>query len=241
MRAPVPHLRGPRKGAAGVTPRFARKVPGSAAASSAPGIAAALLAPFPVLSSSPFCLELMMQGKALDLAQAVDLIGRDPGAVLRIFSAVAREFSHPGDRPQRLHECIMSLATGDLLAALHTPASSRCEQVALLPFARHAQLISRYALPVAASLGLDEGKAQLVGLLHALEELPTALGRGPLPSDPQAQSALVTTIATLHHLPVDMTAALTAVVSKDPQSVWVALVDAAHDLARRADGEEHAC
>ena len=200
------------------------------------GIEAALLAPYPVLFSSQFCLELMTQGKALDLRQAADLLGRDPGAVLRVYSAVAQEFPNPANRPKRLNDCIMSLDVADLVEALQTPAFERREQVALVPFARHAHLISRYALAVAASLGLDEENASLVGLLHALGELPAALGRGPLPLDPQGLGALGAAISRLHHLPAEVAAGVTAVGRKDPASLWVALVEAAHDLAQPGYG-----
>lgn len=198
----------------------------------------ALLAPYPVLSSSQFCLELMTQGKAVDLRQASDLLGRDPGAVLRIFAAVAQEFPNPADRPQRLDECIMSLDSRDLVAALQIPLFSRREQVALVPFARHAHLISRYAIVVAASLGLNENGAQIVGLLHALEELPAALGRGPAPSNAEASCALSTAISKRHHLPAEIATAIDAVGRKDPASVWVALIEAAHDLATSAGSLE---
>ena len=234
MKAPAKPAAAARLTKLSLPPTAGAALKDNAAALPSADVEAPLLAPYPVLSSSQFCLELMTQGKALDLRQAAELLGRDPGAVLRVFAAVAQEFPNPADRPERLDECIMSLDSGDLIAALHTPVFSRREQVALVPFARHAHLISRYSIVVAASLGLNQEGAQMVGLLHALEVLPAALGRGPVPPDIQTACALSAAISKRYHLPADIARAIHAVGRRDPASIWVAMIEAAHDLATSA-------
>ncbi len=189
------------------------------------------MASFPVLSSTQLCLELMMGGPALDLRATVDLVSRDPVAVLRIFSAVAREFPETHNRPERLEECIVSLTSEDLLAALCQPPSPRSEQGALVAFARHSTTIAHFACVAAASLGLAEERAYLVGLLHAIGTLPAELGRAPMPVRAEELFQLGAAIARHHHVPAELRKALEAVHREDPRSLWVALIQAAHDLA----------
>ena len=61
----------------------------------------------PVLASTQLCLQLLMQDGAPELRSIMELLGRDPGAVLRTFAAAAEECSDLQDRPERLQDCIV--------------------------------------------------------------------------------------------------------------------------------------
>lgn len=192
------------------------------------------LATLPVLSSTQFCFELMVHGGPLDLRAAVSLFGRDPVAVLRLFALVAREYPNPNDRPERLEDCVVSLASEDLLEGLHSPPSLRREQAAMILFARHAHAIAGGAAVAAASLGLPRDQAFLVGLLHAVGSLPGEVGRSDMPFRRESTITCLKAISECFKLPSSLHSALEAVHRADASSVWMALVEAAHDL------EEHA-
>ena len=192
------------------------------------------LANLPVLSGTQFCFELMVHGGTLDLRSAVALFGRDPVAVLRLFALVAREYPDPADRPERLEDCVVSLDGDDLLEGLYSPPSLRREQAKMILFARHAQAIAQGAANAAASLGLNRERAFLVGLLHAVGTLPAELGRSSNAFDMAATIACLTSICEYFKIPPPLRLALEAVHRRDPGSIWMALIEAAHDL------EEHA-
>lgn len=195
--------------------------------------AAALALPLPVLSSTQVCLELTMQRRSVDVRAAVELLGRDPGAVLRIFSTVAREYPDPQDRPERLDDCIGGLTSHDLLTSLHDPPSIRSEQRAFVPFARHGAVIAYYACAAAASVGLPPDRARLIGLLHSLGTMPRELGRMPSPEPVEEQGAVARVLAQNYGVPAALWRALDGVHRADSGSVWAALICAAHDLAAR--------
>ncbi len=195
-----------------------------------------LFTPFPVLASTHLCLDLLVQGSTLDLRMVSELLGRDPGAVLRLFALIAEEFPDPHSRPERIEDCIASVQSSDLLHALCTPPSVREEQMRLIGFAHHGFTVAGYARAVATSLGLCEDRAYLVGLLHALDTLPSALGRFDLIGDTDTadtSARIASAISARHHLPPLLSQALLSIHRRDTASVWMAILDAAHDLAER--------
>ena len=182
---------------------------------------------FPVLASTHLCVDLLLQTNAFALRTLTELLSRDPGAVLRLFALVAHECPKPEDRPERLEDCIAIVQSEDLLKTLCDPLSSRQEQALCAPIAQHGFTIACFARMVASSLGLEEERAFLIGLLHAIGTLPVS---GDSRIDP-AGHALA--LARRHQLPSFLCQALPAVHRKDPGSVWTAMVDAAHDLAAK--------
>ena len=197
-----------------------------------------LLAPFPVLSSTQFCLEVMAEGRALDVGKAVALLGKDPGAVLRLYAAVAREYPNTEDRPERLEDCLVSLSSDDLLDLIRYPPSLRSERAALTTFAQHGAEIAHYALAAASALRFGEDQAYLAGLFHSLGELPRALGRVPPLEDKESCLSLCSAIARGHQLPAKLHGVLEAIHrtqhSSQQSSIWIAIIRAAHDLSAHA-------
>lgn len=187
-------------------------------------------APFPVLASTHLCMELFSQQSAVDLRATAELLRRDPGAVLRTFAAIADEIHNPHARPERLEDCIASLGTSRLLRALGAPSCSWEEQARLAAFARHALTIARLCRLAASSLGVCQERAYLVGLLHSVGSLPIELGR-TLPSTVDENEATALSIVRQHHLPAALRHALETVYRNDPGSLWVALIQAAHELS----------
>lgn len=194
-------------------------------------LSSSVLTGLPVLASTHLCVELLTQSGALDLCAVTDLLGRDPGAVLRLYQQIAVEFPEVGSRPQKLKDCIASLQGDDLLSALSTPASARDEQTRFKAFAEHAFTIACFASAVASSLGLCEEFAYLLGLFHALGHLPAELGRLPMHAPVEAANDLASEIAKAHHLPSALREAVVAVHAGAAESLWVAVIQAAHDLA----------
>ena len=174
----------------------------------------------PVLPRTFLFLELLSQQPALDLRSFAEALRRDPGAVLRLFARIGVEIPRPSDRPERLEDCIAMLGVRTLLETMYAPPSAREEQARLAPFAEHGFLIAHQARLAATSLGLGKEQAFLAGLLHEMDRLPTVLGRVP-----PVQAWL---------LPPGLGQILWAVQRGEPGSVWVALIQAAHDLAERS-------
>ncbi len=192
-----------------------------------------LFTSLPVLASTHLCLDLLMQRSTLDLRMVSELLGRDPGAVLRLFALIAEEFPYPHSRPERIEDCIASVQSSDLLHALCTPPSVREEQMRLIGFAQHGFTVAGYARAVAAALGLCEDRAYLVGLLHASDTLPSAIGRSEFRGDTETSVRIASAISVRHHLPPLLSQALLSIHRRDTASVWMAILDAAHDLAER--------
>ena len=206
---------------------------------SSPVPAPTALSTLPVLSSTHLCLELMVHSGPLDLRAAVTLVRRDPVAALRLFGLAAREFPDPEGRPERLEDCLGSLPGQELLDGLYSPPSLRREQAAMIPFARHAYAIACHAGLAATSLGLNREEAHLVGLLHAIGTLPGELRRSGASLDAAATMFWLDAICNEFRLPLALQYALQAVHREERDSVWLALVDAAHDL--EANSLHHAC
>ncbi len=203
-----------------------------------PMLGSQLLAPFPVLSSTQFCFEVMAGGRALDVGKAAALLGKDPGAVLRLYAAVAHEYPNTEDRPERLEECLVSLSSDDLLDLIRHPPSLRSERAALISFAQHGAEIAHYALAAASALRFGEDQAYLVGLFHSLEELPRALGRVPPAEGKEPCPSICSAIARQHQLPAKLRGALEALHETQhgtqQSSIWIAIIRAAHDLSAHA-------
>jgi len=186
----------------------------------------------PVLPGTLLGLELLVQRPAFDLRAASYLIGEDPGALLHLFALAGEEYGSAGEGPVRLEECITSLSSQHLLRALATAGGARREQAQFADFARHGSAVGRCAQLVADSLDLSREEALLVGMLHELGTLPSLLGwTSPLPFE--TESVLwCRELGRRYKLPAELRSALDAVHGKLAGSVWVAVIDAAHDLLR---------
>ncbi len=191
-------------------------------------------AAMPVLASTQLYLQLALQGNVFDLAAAVDVVGRDPCAVLRLFALIAEEFPEAANRPQRLEDCLAGVGRVELRHALSEPASDREEQRRAIPFAGASFTLAHYARTAAVSLGLGGDQAFLVGLLHAIGSLPAVLGRTNPVFCTEASVQIATDLAAAYHLPPNLCRALAAVHRQEPGSIWVAVLAAAHDLAAKA-------
>lgn len=194
----------------------------------------------PVLPSTLLCLQMLLTQPCLDLRAATNLLRRDPGAVLRLYALVAEECPDCADRPERLEDCIASVGISELARALQTGSEGAAEDAAhrhhaqLMHFAQHALAIAEYAEMVAASLALCEDRAYLVGLLHALGGLPARLELGTQQDGGLDAVAVARHWTQSHSVPSGLCHAIDEVHRELPDSVWVAMVRAAHDLARQA-------
>ncbi len=192
----------------------------------------------PVLPSTLLGLELLLQRPAFDLAQAARLLGTDPGAVLHLFGMVAAEFPDETGRPVRLNECMANLSPRRLLGRLAgAPLAqrSRREHTQFAGFAAHAAEIGQSAQAVADSLGLPREQAFLVGLLHELGCLPPVLGWRGEPWRPVSAVLCCEQLARSYGLPDALRSALDDVHRERADSVWTAVIAAAHDLLEPAD------
>ncbi len=187
----------------------------------------------PVLAGTQLYLRLLLGGHRFDLAAVADVVGRDPCAVLRLFALVAEEFPDAANRPQRLEDCLAGVSAAELWRALSDPPSDREEQRRAIPFAGTAFTLAHYARMVAVSLGLGGDQAFLLGLLHAVGSLPVVLGRLTEPPGAEASVHMAARIAEAYHLPPSLCRALAAVHRREPGSVWVAVLEAARDLAAK--------
>ena len=186
---------------------------------------------FPVLASTYLCMDLLIQQNGLDLRAAAEIVGRDPGAVLRLFATIAEEIPDVASRPERLEDCIVALGIEKLLCALGRPASVREEQPGLFACAQHGWVIAHLCRVVASSLGLKEEPAYLLGLLHGVGADPGEQPRSAAMGNGTKIAVTAMVIARRHHVPDALVEALEAVSRGERESLWVAMLQAAHDLA----------
>lgn len=219
------------EGRAETRTRVASDVANDAALSSvtAPG-AVVLPLSVPVLPGTLLGLELLLQRSALDLRATSDLLCEDPGALLHVFAMVREELADGAEPPARLEDCIATLSAERLLRTLVQAGAVRREHAGFAHFARHGALVGRYAQAVAESLGLSRERALLVGTLHELGSLPAVLGWPALHAPEHDAVLRCGDLCRRFGLPRELCAALDAVHRGCRDSVWVAIIGAAHEL-----------
>ena len=185
----------------------------------------------PLLASTHFCMEVLLRGAVLDLRSASEVLTFDPCALLRLYALAAEEFPSYEDRPRHLDECIIAIGKSGLARALYGAPSTWEQQARLSAFAEHGVHIARCAQIAAATLGLCEETAYVVGLLHAIGTLPAEIGWMPTPLSRQQAIETTALIARLYQLPPLLGQALRKVAEGNESSVWTALIEAAHQLA----------
>ncbi len=133
----------------------------------------------PVLLATRLQLELLLGGPFVDLSAAAGVVLNDIGATVAIFQCAARELD--GEVPERVEECLASLASEAWVDAISSEAVERLartaeEQKELLDFWERARLLA-YATWTCASEQEEicPERAYLVGLLHELHRLPELL------------------------------------------------------------------
>lgn len=178
----------------------------------------------PVLPSTLLGLELLSLRPAFDLRAAARVVRDDPGAVLAVFAASARESTNTAPS-MRLENCLATLSRDRLLHALAGVRGVQHPRFSI--FLHHAAAVSRNAVAAAAALGLPEEPAQLLGLLHELGGLPRLLGWSSWPAD---AVTCCDRLALSHGLPSSLRQALGEVHRQQSGSVWVAVIRAAHEL-----------
>lgn len=180
----------------------------------------------PVLPTTLLGLELLSKRSAFDLHAATRIVRGDLGAVLQLFRLLAQDSSDQTDPPMRLETSLASLPRKHLLQALAKARPSR-RRSRFAAFAEHAAAVAKYAEMVAGTLGLAAEPARLVGLLHELGHVPAALGWNAWPAD---AAVCCDRLARAHGLPATLRNALNEVHREAPDSVWTAVVAAAHEL-----------
>lgn len=184
----------------------------------------------PVLASTSFCMDVLLQGSVLDLASLREVLTFDPCALLRLFQQAAWSSPDSQDGPQTLDECIVQLGALGLRRALTPSASSWQEQARLQAFAEHSTAVGRAAQILAGALSLCEETAFLTGAFHELGSLGLVL-------DANASSLQSTTLkkaedlCTLYRLPAPLREAILAVHHTEPAFPWGFVLQAAHELA----------
>lgn len=131
----------------------------------------------PLLASTHFCLDVLLQGSLLDLESVVEIIAFDPCACTRVLGA-AEKLSASADERWGLKECVIALGRAGLVHTLAYEACTWHEQTRLHAFASDAVSVGRAAQALAPALSLHPQEAYTVGLLHAMDRLPAVLNDG---------------------------------------------------------------
>lgn len=216
-----------------ISPHAPIPAPGDQAAAETPHLISALPL-IPVLPGTLLGLDLLVQQPAFDLRAASHLLREDPGALLHLFRLVGEEYGNAANAPVRLDECIASLASQHLLETLAAAAGTRQQQVHFARFALHAAAVGRQAQVVADSLDLPREDALLIGSLHDLGSLPRLLGWSATHPPENERVVHCAELCRHYSVPPHLYAALDTIHRQQSQSVWVAVVEAAHDLLRSA-------
>ena len=200
-------------------------------------------APFPLLASTHFCMEVLLQGSVLDLRSVHEVVSVDPGAVLRLFAAAIEETASSEDCPERLQDCperlqdcIIALGRAGLIRALRYTPSTWHQQALLSAFADHAVRVGRCAQIAAQAVGLCEETAYLVGLLHDIGSLPAQLAWSTPLQTASWSAGPIAYVAEAYHLPLFLRGALASLDSEAEPGLWRTLLLAAHEMAASDSG-----
>lgn len=191
----------------------------------------------PVMAATVLGLEMLLYEPCVDLRKASDLVLRDVGATIQTLRLVGKECDFIWERPGRMGDCIASLDMGRWFSALSARTfACDSQHSAATAVWRHSSLIAQYAQLVAESLDLlFPEDAYLVGLLHDVGAIPTALGwpnGGVGTSDPGASFAIEGS------LPLFVLSALRNVKDSNSPSPWRFILATAHELAGTRTGSD---
>ena len=185
----------------------------------------------PVLPVTLLRLELLLQEPSIDLRAVADLVLGDVGAVVQLLRVVGEEFPEPEDRPERIEDCIASVAIGTWFRAMAT-SQTRDRHQRMSALTMHSREIAEHARSVAESLpGICAERAYMVGLLHEIAALPEVLGwqsDSETPIAPYVSSGDLTEIWSIPKFAVE---AIEGWNRGDRESLWTSVLFAAHQMA----------
>jgi len=90
-----------------------------------------LLSTIPVMPATVLALELLVQGRSVDLKSVAELLGRDLGAAACVFQSFAED--EPDVRPKRLVDAISRFEMSELLEMLATHMNASVSLKKALP------------------------------------------------------------------------------------------------------------
>lgn len=186
-----------------------------------------LLDQVPVMSATVLGLEMLLQEPFVDLGRVSDLILSDVGATVQTLRLIAKEYDNPVERPSRMGECIASLDVDEWFGAISARTFvDDWEHSAATAAWKHCRLIAHYAQLVSESIEeISPDDAYLVGLLHGVGTIPTALGWQFCDRD--GQDVL---LAMEESLPLFVLAALRGACDSPASPIWRFILTSAHKL-----------
>ena len=133
----------------------------------------------PVMPETLLFLDVETQEHSVDLRRMSQLVLGDLGATVQILRLAGREYG-AAEGPSRIEDCISDLGVRACMEAMSeqtTEHNSHHDPVVRLW--AHSKEIAQYARLVADEMpDVNPEQAYLVGLLHAIESLPSVLGWG---------------------------------------------------------------
>ena len=189
-----------------------------------------LLDEVPVMSSTVLGLDMILQEPYIDLRIVSDFILSDVGATIQILRLIGREYDFAADRPSRIGDCIASLDVNAWYGAVsaRTFPCDRDHETTTAVW-KHCRLVAQYSQLVAESIEhIAPEDAYLVGLLHGVGAIPTALGWSNSDRAGKAARALWEMEEVL---PLFVHAALRNLNGSSSSSPWRFILTAAHELA----------
>lgn len=184
----------------------------------------------PVQSATVLGLEMLLQDSCIDLKMATELVLSDVGATIQVLRLIGKEYDLASERPTRMGDCLAGLDVQAWFEAISARTFS-CdrEHAATTAVWRHCRLVAQYAQLVAESLdGISPEDAYLVGLLHGIEDIPTALGWPDYGGDGKETGAMFAMEGTL---PLFVLAAIRSMYDSTASPVWRFILTTAHELA----------
>jgi HDOD domain len=184
----------------------------------------------PAMSATVLGLQMLLHERNIDLRKVSALVLSDVGATIQILRLIGREYAFAAERPGRMDDCIAGLDVGDWFSAMSARTfASDGEHCAATALWKHCLLVAQYAQLVAESIeGISPEDAYLVGLLHDIHAIPTALG---WKSGGSAASSRGSTFALEGVQPLFVLAAMRSAIEPSLPSPWKLILTAAHELA----------
>jgi len=133
----------------------------------------------PVLPETLLHMELRQHDFSVDLRDLSELVLSDLGATLQILRLASREYGAGEGRPLRIEDCISDLGVEACLrAAARQPARNDARHRPILEFWAHCREVAGLSRALVGSMAgfIRPDEAYLVGLFHALGDLPGILG-----------------------------------------------------------------
>lgn len=137
-----------------------------------------LLEVLPVMPSTVFGLEVLLQETPVDLRSVTELVMRDVGAVIHVLRLFVKEYGWDMSRPTRIAQCIAGLDLHELIAELSAHMFSfETEQGTLSAVWKQRCRVAQCAYLIAeARHDVHPEDAYLLGLLDDRGAIVTLLG-----------------------------------------------------------------